>query len=55
MYADETSLLRSSKNNYELIGKINIELSKINNRFVANQLIINEGKTKFMVFHLSKN
>ena len=54
MYADDTSLLCSSKNIYELIGKVNIELGKINSWFVANQLIINESKTKFMVFHRSK-
>ena len=41
------------KNIYELIGKVNIELGKIIIRFVANQLIINESRTKYIVFHRS--
>ena len=53
MYADDTSFLCSSKN-YKLIGKVNVELRKINSWFVASQLIINENKTNFMVFHGSK-
>ena len=53
MHADDTSLFCSSKNFYELIGKINVELDKLNTWLVANQLIINESKTNFMVFHLS--
>ena len=51
MNADDTSLLCSSKNIYKLIGKVKIELGKINSLFVANQLIINGSKTKCMVFH----
>ena len=53
MYADDISLLFSSKNIFELIGKVNTDLGKINSWFVANQLIVNESKTKFMVFHRS--
>ena len=51
VYADDTSLICSSKNIYELIGKINIELGKIKSLFVANHLTINEIKTKFEEFH----
>ena len=53
MYADDATLLCSSKNIYELSVKVNIELSKINSWFVANQRIINESKTKLMVFDRS--
>ena len=35
MYAEDPSLLCSSKNTYELIAKVNIELGKINRWFVA--------------------
>ena len=38
------------KNINDLIDRVNIELSKINSWFVANHLIINEGKNKFMVY-----
>ena len=51
MYADDRSLLCSSKNKHELIGKVHIEQVKINRWLVVNQLIITESKTKFMVFH----
>ena len=51
MYADDTSLICSSKNIYELIGTVNIELCLINGWLVANQLILNESKTKFTVFN----
>ena len=37
----------------DLIDKVNIELSKVNSWFVANHLIINEKKTKFMVYRRS--
>ena len=53
MYAEDTRLLCSSKNIHELIGKVNIEIVKNNRLFVANQLFVNESKTKFMVFHRS--
>ena len=47
MYADDTSLLCSSKKFYELIGKVNFDLSKTNSWFV-------ESKASFVVFHRSK-
>ena len=53
MYADDTSLLCSSKNIYENIGKLKIELGKIKGWLVAKQLILNESKNKFVVFHRS--
>ena len=49
MYADDTSLLFSSKNIYELIDRINIVLIKINRWFVANQLITLANKTDFFI------
>ena len=52
-YAEDTSLLCSSKNIYEVIGKLNIELSKINRLFVVNQLIKNNSQNKCMVFNRS--
>ena len=53
-YAEDTGILCSSKNLYELIGKVNVNSGKINIWFVANQLIIiNERKLKSMVFHRS--
>ena len=39
------------KNLYELIDKLNVEKGLINSSVVANQLIINENKTKIMVFY----
>ena len=39
------------KNIYELIKRLCIKMIKINHWFVANRLIINQSKTKFMVFH----
>ena len=51
MHADDTSILCSSKNVYKPTVKVYIEWGKINSWFVANQLIKNESKTKFIVFH----
>ena len=53
MHADDKSLLCSSKNTYKLIGELNIDYGSFNCWFVAKQLILNESKTKFMVFHQS--
>ena len=53
MYADDTSLLYLSKNIYELIVRLYIELTKINRWFVVNKLIIIESYTIFIVFHRS--
>ena len=36
-----------------LIGNVNIELGKIMGWFLANQMIINESKTKIMVLNRS--
>ena len=54
MYADDNSLFCSSQNVYKPIRKLSIELIIVNRWFVANQLIIYERKTKFMVSQRSK-
>ena len=55
MYADDTSLLASSKNINELLSLSNHELRKIMSWFTSNELIVNKNKTKFMIFNRNKS
>ena len=54
MYADDTTLYCDIKDvpNYENV--LNVELGKITNWLAANKLSLNDGKTKFMVFHSTR-
>ena len=54
MYADDTSLLVSSNNIVEMLSHSNVELRNVMNWFASNELIVNQGKTKFMIFTRKK-
>ena len=54
MYADDTTLFCSIDNNVDE-HVINNELCKISEWLGANKLSLNISKTKFMVFHTSKD
>ena len=53
MFADDTNLFFSHKNIKELFEVVNFELEKICTWFKANKLSLNEGKTKYTLFHKS--
>ena len=58
MYADDTSLLLSSKDPKNLEHMLNYNLNNIAKWFSANELTLNIKKTKFMIFgssHMIKN
>lgn len=54
MYADDTSLLVSSNTVQSSIQKANVEVKDAISWFVSNNLILNETKSVFMRFHLSR-
>ena len=51
MFADDTNLFYSHNNIKILFKNANDELEKISKWFKANKLSLNEGKTKFTLFH----
>ena len=51
MYTDDTSLLFSSNDLNELMSQVNREISKVLRWFNANKLMVNEGKTKYMILY----
>ena len=51
MFADDTNLFFSHKDIKELFRTVNFELEKICTWFKANKLSLNEGKTKYTLFH----
>ena len=53
--ADDTSLYVSDHNMEKLFEKANNEMKKLYDWFCANQLSLNPGKTKFIVFNTSTN
>ena len=53
MFADDTNLFFSHKNIKELFRIVNFELEKICTWFNVNKLSLNEGKTKYTLFHKS--
>ena len=53
MFADDTNLFFSHKNIKELFRIVNFELEKICTWFKVNKLSLNEGKTKYTLFHKS--
>jgi hypothetical protein len=55
IFADDTNVLASGSNIYDLSSIINLELKKMNNWFLINKLSINTEKTKYMLFHAHKN
>ena len=55
MFADDTNLFFSHKDIKELFRIVNIELDKICTWFKANKLSLNEGKTKYILFHKPKD
>ena len=55
MFADDTNLFFSHKDMKELFRIVNIELDKICTWFKANKLSLNEGKTKYNLFHKPKD
>ena len=53
-FADDTNLFLSHTNIKELFNLMNIELEKFNEWFKSNKLSINADKTKFILFHKSR-
>ena len=51
MFADDNNLFYSHNNITILFKNANDELEKISKWFKANKLSLNEGKTKFTLFH----
>ena len=55
MFADDTNLFFSHEDIKELFQIVNNELDKICTWFKANKLSLNEGKTKYTLFHKPKD
>ena len=55
MFAHNINLFFSNKDIKELFRIVNVELDKICTRFKANKLSLNEGKTKYTLFHKPKD
>ena len=55
MFADDTNLFYSHKSINILIKNENDELEKISQWFKAKNLSLDEGKTKFTLFHKPRN
>ena len=54
IFADDTNLILSHTNIKELFNLMNSELEKFNEWFKSNKLSINADKTKFILFHKSR-
>jgi len=55
MFADDTSLYTCNNNIKKLIDTGNNELSNVDNWLVANKLVINLTKSKYIIFQTPKN
>ena len=51
MFADDTNVFYEQKKIIKLFATVNEELININDRFMANKLSRNVGKTKYSLFH----
>ena len=51
LFADDTTIFYSGKNITEVFKKVNSELPKLKNWFIANKLSLNTTKTKYILFH----
>ena len=51
MFADDTNLFYSHKNIKTLFQIVNSELKLVNEWFLANELLLNAKKTKYVLFH----
>jgi len=51
LFADDTTILCSHHNFYELIKRVNIELINVCNWFAANKLSLNLTKTNYILFN----
>ena len=51
MFADDSNLFYYQKSMINLFKNENDKLEKISQWFIANKLWLNEGKTKFTIFH----
>ena len=50
LFADDTNIVYSHENIFDLILNVNNELTKLSNWFKANKLSLNVKKTNFMLF-----
>ena len=49
MFSDDTNVTIEGKSVVEIENKLNIDLEKMHQWFLANKLTLNKGKTKYMV------
>ena len=54
LFADDSNLLLQGKNPSDISNTLSIELSKINDWFCANKLLLNANKTKLIIFKSRK-
>jgi len=54
LFADDMSLFMSGKNLEILRSEAQMELSKVENWFRANQMQLNSKKTRFVIFNLTR-
>ena len=50
LFADDTNMLYSNSNLYDLISVVNVELIKLSCWFRANKLSLNAEKSNFIMF-----
>ena len=55
LYADDTNLLISGDDVYQIIRELNSILSELDSYFKANMLTVNTDKTKYMIFNTPHN
>lgn len=51
LYADDTAIFNKDRNQELLVSKTNEDIVSVTNYFMVNRLIVNESKTKLMLFH----
>ncbi len=51
LFADDTCALDSDKDINQLIARVNTELHKLCNWFLANKISVNASKCKYIIFH----
>ena len=51
MFADDTTLLFSSRGYDSLFNMANSNVENVQERLIANKLFLKEAKTKYIVFH----
>ena len=49
MFADDTNVTIERKSVVEIENKLNIDLEKMHQWFLANKFTLNKGKTEYMV------